>query len=203
MVNQTLSNSLNNTPNDILIGMLPASPQSSLLSDSNIFWIATVTLFIILYLALGLFPSIKKSLRVLLSLSVPILIDLALSFGSFTFVFPFDYSFTITHGVMFIKLIDYIFTYGLFTDYSSSLISPFIEAASDQSSSPLIYAIVFLLVAIDSILEFAFLTFATYTVITLIEDKWKKQIKHQRPIALLAVLIPVLWYTLGGSNPLK
>ncbi len=203
MVNQTLNNSLNSTPNDILIGLLPSSPQSSLLSDSNLFWISTVAIFIIVYLILGLFPSIKKSLRVLLSLSIPLLIDIAMSFGSFTFTFPLGYSITTTHGVMFIKLIDYIFTYGIFTDYSSSLISPFIEASSDQPTSLLIYVIVFLSVAIDSILEFAFFAFATYTIITLIENKWKKQIKNQLPISIFAGLVPVLFYTLLVSNPLK
>ena len=203
MVNQSLSNSLNNTPNDILIGLLPSSPQSSLLSDSNLFWIATIAIFIIVYLALGLFPSIKKSLRVLLSLFIPIIIDLALSFGSFTFTFPLGYSITTTHGVMFIKLIDYIFTYGMFTDYSSALISPFIASAPDQPESLLIYVIVFLSVAIDSILEFIFLSFATYTAITLIENKWRKQIKHQLPISILVGLIPTLFYTLVVSNPLK
>jgi len=202
-LNQTLNNSLHSTPNDILIGLLPTLPDSSLFSDSNIFWMFTVALFIILYLVLGMFPSIKKSLRVFLSLSIPLLIDLIMSFGSFEFIFPFGLSYTTTHGVMFTKLIDYIFTYGIFTDYSSSLISPFIESASNQTNNPIVHLVVFLSVFIDSFLEFIFITLAVYTLITIIESKLEKQIKYQLPISVFIGLIPVLLYTLFISNPVK
>lgn len=204
MVNQTiLNNSLSNsTPNEIFIGLLPKSPESSLFSDSNIFWIAAIVSFILIYLSLGFFPSITRSMRVLLSLAVPILLDIALSFGSFIFIFPFGYSFTITNGVMFTKLIDYIFTYGLYTDYSNALLHPYILTASSEPSSIIVYLITLLSTGIDSILEFAFLSYATYMIISVIENSWHKQIKHQLPISLAVGAIPTLYYMIFISNPL-
>lgn len=190
-------------PNDIFINLLVDKVNIGFLSDSNLFWIASILIFISMYFILDKFTELKKSYRIVISLLPAILMDLLLSFGSFTFHLPIiNIDYTISRGVMFINLLNSIFSYKIFSYYAEPILNPFITISPKTSSSILIDLLILLYVSIDSIIELIFLTYLTFSIITIIEDRTGHQIKYQLPISVAIASVPVILYTIFISNPL-
>lgn len=198
-----LSNLTNlSEPNAIIIDKATQITAGGFFDGNNLFWIFAIASFIIGYFLLGLFPfDIKKSLRMFISLCPSILIDLVISFGTFTFTFPLGYSFTIDRGYMFLSLINKVFTYEIFAFYSSPLTTPFISAAPETTDSIFVFIFGFMNAGIDSIADFIFFTVLFYYFISFIESKIGTQIKYQLAISIALAGIPAILYSLFISNP--
>lgn len=196
------TNVTNIIPNDVIIDKASQFTAGGFLSDSNYFWFVSIATFLIVYFLLGFSPfNIRKSLRIVMALSIPVLVDLLISFGTFTFVFPLGYSFTISHGVMFISMLDRIMTYGIFIFYSSPITTPFISIASETADSIPVFIFGFLSAGIDSILDFLFFTILFYYLISFIENKIGKQTDYQLAISIALAGIPTIIYSIFISNP--
>lgn len=171
------------------------------LPNSIIYYTIGLSIFITTYYLLSKRSFyIRSSLLILISAALPILLDILIPLSSFTFNIS-SYSYTTTRGALTLNLLDYIFSYKLFSLISTPIVSPFIESAQSISSSFLITTILFLSTSTDSILEFIFFTTLIYTILTLIEDKLKFQIKYQLPISLIFGSIPIFIYSYYVSNP--
>ncbi len=195
-----LSSQIN--PNDIVIAGASNLNAGGFFTTDNLFWIFTVGTFLIVYFLLAFFPmTIKKSLRIIIALSIPLLVDILISFGSFTFYFPLGYSFTTSHGVMFLSLLNKIMSYEIFAFYSSPIITPFISVASETPDSIPVFIFGLLNAGIDSILDFLFFTILFYYIISFIENKIHSQINYQLAISIALAGIPTILYSLFVSNP--
>ncbi len=189
-------------PNDILLDKASQLTSGSFFYDNAYFWGFTVAIFLIVYFLLGLSPfNIRKSLRMLMALTIPILFDLLISFGEFTFIFPLGYTFTITRGVMFITMLDRIMSYSIFSFYSSPITSPFILIASETTDSIFVFIFGLLNAGIDSIADFIFFAALFYYLISFIESKLGFQINYQVAISIALAGIPTILYSLFISNP--
>ncbi len=165
------------SPNEIILQQTAQINGGGFLSDSNYFWMVSTAIFLIAYFSLAFSPMhIKKGLRVAIALLIPVMIDLILSFGTFTFYFPLDYNVTVDRGVMFLTLLNKIFTFEIFSFYSSPILTPFISAASQTTDSIFVFAIGFLSAGIDSIMEFIFFVAFFYFILSWLEDKIGAQI---------------------------
>lgn len=192
------------TPNDIMISLVSDKTNDLIFSEAIYFWIAALILFTIVYLALSLFTELSKTKKAMISLIIPVIMDLSVSFGSFTFTIPvLNLSLTITHGILFITLLDSIMRYEIFAFYSNPILGPFIESAPEISTSIIITVFAWLSAFSDSILEFIFFYFVFYTIISLIEDYFGKQTPYQIPIALVLTGIPVIGYAMLVSDPFR
>ncbi len=192
------------SPNEIILQQTAQINGGGFLSDSNYFWMVSTAIFLIAYFSLAFSPMhIKKGLRVAIALLIPVMIDLILSFGTFTFYFPLDYNVTVDRGVMFLTLLNKIFTFEIFSFYSSPILTPFISAASQTTDSIFVFAIGFLSAGIDSIMEFIFFVAFFYFILSWIEDKIGTQINYQLGISIALASIPTILYSLLVSNPFK
>jgi len=192
------------TPNGIFIhSIFQYLGGGGVISDSIIFWVFALLVFIISFEVFSrFFLDMKKSTKILLSFLAPLLLDLLISFGRFDFYIPIiNQTYTIERGVMFLTMLDNIFTYKFFVYYTSGILDPFISAASVTDSSMLMYLGTLLYASIDSIVEFTFLSWLIYSLITIYEDYTQEKIEYQLPIAVIVALIPVLFYSIFVSNP--
>lgn len=203
MLNETVNQTASSLdPNTFATDFIIQRFGDSFIGDSIIFWFYTAIIFFILY-TLTSFSSLPKSIRIIISLSAPIILDLIVSFGTFTFYIPIINSeFTTTRGVLFLTLLDSIFRYKIFSYLAGSFIVPYVEASSTTSENLIVTILSYSYTSIDTVIEFFGLTYIFYGLIGYFEEKLEKQFEYQLPLSVLLALIPITLYTFVISNPI-
>ena len=185
-----------NSANDIFVEIIQHYLGTTV-SDSFLFVAVMGILFAAIFMFMTMFMNTRAGVRFVVAYTPVLLIDGLKSFGTYTFKFPF-FEFTIEHFVMTFKLIEYIFTFKIFTPILDD-----ISTFQDFTTEPSIW-IVFISWMYsfgDSIIQIILFVLAAYSLITLYEN-WKNiQIQHQMLTSIVFGFIPVFLYAYLVSNP--
>ena len=185
-----------NSANDIFVELIQQYLGATV-SDSFLFVAVMGIIFAAIFMFMTMFMNTRAGVRFVAAYSPILLIDGLKSFGTYTFKFPF-FEYTFEHFVMTFKLIEYIFTFKIFTPIIDD-ISAFQDFTTEPSAW--IVFISWMYSFGDSIIQIILFVLAAYSLITLYEN-WKDiQIPHQLLISAVLGFIPVLLYAYLVSNP--
>lgn len=185
-----------NSVNDIFVELIQQYLGTTI-SSSFLFVTVMGIIFIIIFMSMTIFMDTRAGVRFVAAYSPILLIDGLKSFGTYTFKFPF-FEYTFEHFVMTFKLIEYIFTFKIFTPILDD-----ISAFQDVVTEPSIWIIFisWMYSFGDSIIQIILFVLAAYSLITLYEN-WKDiQIPHQMLTSIILGFIPVFLYAHLVSNP--
>lgn len=156
-------------------------------TNKTALWLILAILFLVIYFVVIWFFEVRKSTAVLIAFTPVLFLDYAISFGKYTFAFPFDFNYSTNRGYITLSILDWIFNFGLFKSYGLTV---FNSVNGSYILTGLQNLVVYLFVYADSIIEFLLIAYFLYTLFDRIE------------YAVLGASIPVLAYTYF-TNPLK
>ena len=183
-MNESISST--NSANDIFVELIQQYLGTTI-SDSFLFVAVMGILFTAIFMFMTMFMNTRAGVRFVVAYTPVLLIDGLKSFGTYTFKFPF-FEFTIEHFVMTFKLIEYIFTFKIFTPILDD-----ISTFQDFTTEPSIWIVLisWMYSFGDSIIQIILFVLAAYSLITLYEN-WKNiQIQHQMLTSIVFGFIPV------------
>lgn len=129
--------------------------------------------------------------------SIGIIID----YGSYTFIIPLINDITVSDGTQGLRLLSFIFNFGLFVNIGVPFYEEFIKTVITVPAMPLWFsAIVWVYVSSDSIIEFIFF-FYFFRSIMVIAGESIGSTKNSSIYALVLATIPVFLYNYFISNP--
>lgn len=125
-----------------------------------------------------------------------------INFGTYTVGLPFFGTQSIGTGVMLMRLLDFIFNFGLFREVGIPYLEAFTQTITKYPTPSFEFkAFVAFYVSMDSIIEFLFLGVVFWGVLIVIMDVFNSDTKNAKIYAYFLAAVPVIAYMVYISNP--
>ncbi len=182
------------------------------ISSQLAYWIlvALIGVFVYFFIRGGMLPNSYAAAMSFLAVAVLLeftlkfvfgSIGIKIDYGSYTFIMPLIDDITVSEGTQGLRLLSFIFNFGLFVNIGVPFYEEFIKTVTTVPAMPVWFNIlVFLYVISDSIIEYIFF-FYFFRAIMVIAGDSIGSTKNSTIYALMLAIVPVALYNYFISNP--